>query len=132
KFEVIVAEALEENPEMTFEDIVPVLEENFGFVIDLEATEEVLTQAEASEAEAEETDLMAVSALDLEELRYAFEQSKLEYDDRNAGQADVIKGYYSYLPISIASTIFVASQACFVFIIIDHSSVYYPFSTIIS
>src|SRR5699024_7787522 len=121
KFEVIVAEALEENPEMTFEDIVPVLEENFGFVIDLEATEEVLTQAEASEAEAEETDLMAVSALDLEELRYAFEQSKLEYDDRNAGQADVIKGYHSYLPISIASTRLVARKASFAFTTVDNS-----------
>ncbi|MGO4942944.1 alkaline phosphatase [Ruoffia tabacinasalis] len=121
EFDVIFAEALEENPEMTFEDFVPVLEENFGFIIDLEATEEVLTQAEASEAEAEETDLMAVSALDLEELRYAFEQSKLEYEDRNAGQADVIKGYHSYLPISIASTRLVARKAGFAFTTVDHS-----------
>ena len=64
---------------------------------------------------------MAVSALDLEELRYAFEQSKLEYDDRNAGQADVIKGYHSYLPISIASTRLVARKAGFAFTTVDHS-----------
>lgn len=121
KFDVIFAEALAENAEMTFEDFVPVLEENFGFVFDLEVTEEVLTYAEKSEVEAEEVDQMAITAFELEELRYAFDQSKLDYDDRNAGQADKIKGYHSYLPISIASTRLVATKAGFAFTTVDHS-----------
>lgn len=121
EFDVIFADAQAENPEMTFEDFVPVLEENFGFVFDLEATEEVLTHAEKAEAEAEEVDQMAITAMELEELRYAFDQSMLEYSDRNAGQADVIKGYHSYLPISIASTRLLANKAGFAFTTVDHS-----------
>lgn len=122
KFSAIFAEHKEENPEMTFEDFVPVLEENFGFVIDLEVTDEVLTNAEADAAEEKEVDFMAITAYELEELRYAFEQSMLEADDRNAGQTDKIKGYHAYLPISIASTTILARKAGFAFTTVDHSS----------
>lgn len=121
EFDVIFAEAKEINSEMTFEDFVPVLEENFGFIIDLEVEEEILTYAEKAEAEVEDLDLMAITAYDLEELRYAFDQSMLEYENRNAGQADKIKGYHSYLPISIASTRLLARKAGFAFTTVDHS-----------
>lgn len=120
-FDGIFAAAQEENPEMTFEDFVPVLEENFGFIFDLDVTEEVLTHAQKAELEAEEVDLMTITAMELEELRYAFDQSMLTYDERNAGQADVIKGYHSYLPISIAATRLVANKAGFAFTTVDHS-----------
>ena len=120
-FDGIFAAAQEENPEMTFEDFVPVLEENFGFIFDLEATEEVLTHAQKAELEAEEVDPMTITAMELEELRYAFDQSMLTYDERNAGQADVIKGYHSYLPISIATTRLLANKAGFAFTTVDHS-----------
>ena len=120
-FDGIFAAAQEENPEMTFEDFVPALEENFGFIFDLEATEEVLTHGQKAEAEAEEVDLMTITAMELEELRYAFDQSMLAYEDRNAGQADIIKGYHSYLPISIAATRLLANKAGFAFTTVDHS-----------
>lgn len=120
-FDGIFAAAQEENPEMTFEDFVPALEENFGFIFDLEATEEVLTHGQKAEAEAEEVDLMTITAMELEELRYAFDQSLLAYEDRNAGQADIIKGYHSYLPISIAATRLLANKAGFAFTTVDHS-----------
>ena len=120
-FDGIFATAQEENPEMTFEDFVPALEENFGFIFDLEATEEVLTHGQKAEAEAEEVDLMTITAMELEELRYAFDQSMLAYEDRNAGQADIIKGYHSYLPISIAATRLLANKAGFAFTTVDHS-----------
>ncbi|MGO4927924.1 alkaline phosphatase [Fundicoccus sp. Sow4_F4] len=120
-FDSIFAAAQEENPEMTFEDFVPVLEENFGFIFDLDVTEEVLTHAQKAELEAEEVDPMTITAMELEELRYAFDQSMLTYDERNAGQADVIKGYHSYLPISIAATRLVANKAGFAFTTVDHS-----------
>ena len=120
-FDGIFAAAQEENPEMTFEDFVPVLEENFGFIFDLEATEEVLTHAQKAELEAEKVDPMTITAMELEELRYAFDQSMLTYDERNAGQADVIKGYHSYLPISIATTRLLANKAGFAFTTVDHS-----------
>ncbi|MGO4940803.1 alkaline phosphatase [Fundicoccus sp. Sow4_D5] len=120
-FDGIFAAAQEENPEMTFEDFVPVLEENFGFIFDLDVTEEVLTHAQKAELEAEEVDPMTITAMELEELRYAFDQSMLTYDERNAGQADVIKGYHSYLPISIAATRLVANKAGFAFTTVDHS-----------
>lgn len=121
EFDVIFEEALTENPELTFEDFVPTLEENFGFEFDLEIEEEILTNDEKDAAEEEATSLMAITAMELEELRYAFEQSKLEYGERNAGQADVIKGYHSYLPISIASTRLLANKAGFAFTTVDHS-----------
>ncbi|AXY24596.1 alkaline phosphatase [Suicoccus acidiformans] len=122
EFDVIFDQALEENPEMTFEDFVPVLEENFGFVFDLEATEEIPTVAEAEAAEEEESkDLMLVTPLELEELKYAFEQSKLPEEERNLGQADIIKGYHSYKPISIASTRLLARKAGLAFTTVDHS-----------
>ena len=121
EFDVIFEAAKEENPEMTFEDFVPVLEENFGFIIDLELTDEVLTNAQAAEAEEVETELLQLTAYDIEELRYAFDQSMLEYDDRNAGQADVIKGYHKYTPISIASTRLLARKAGLAFTTVDHS-----------
>ena len=59
--------------------------------------------------------------MELEELRYAFDQSMLAYEDRNAGQADIIKGYHSYLPISIAATRLLANKAGFAFTTVDHS-----------
>lgn len=121
EFDVIFEAAKEENPEMTFEDFVPTLEENFGFIIDLELTDEVLTNAQAAEAEEVETELLQLTAYDIEELRYAFDQSMLEYDDRNAGQADVIKGYHKYTPIAIASTRLLARKAGLAFTTVDHS-----------
>lgn len=121
EFDVIFEEAKEENPEMTFEDVVPLLEENFGFVIDLDVEEEVLTFGERAEAETEETDPMAITAMELEELQYAFDQSMLDYDDRNAGQADILKGFHSYLPISITATRIVSKKAGFAFTTVDHS-----------
>lgn len=121
EFDVIFEEAKAENPEMTFEDVVPLLEENFGFVIDLDVEEEVLTFGERAEAETEETDPMAITAMELEELQYAFDQSMLDYDDRNAGQADILKGFHSYLPISITATRIVSKKAGFAFTTVDHS-----------
>lgn len=125
KFDTIFAEALEANPEMTFEDFLPTLEENFGFVFDLEASEDVKTfgEVEAAEeaGEVEEKDLMLVTPYELEELKYAFEQSKLPFEERNAGQTDIIKGYHSYLPISIASTRLLARKAGLAFTTVDHS-----------
>ncbi|GAB7232378.1 alkaline phosphatase [Facklamia hominis] len=125
KFDTIFAEALEANPEMTFEDFLPTLEENFGFVFDLEASEDVKTFGEVEEAEeageVEEKDLMLVTPYELEELKYAFEQSKLPFEERNAGQTDIIKGYHSYLPISIASTRLLARKAGLAFTTVDHS-----------
>ncbi|MFN0603134.1 alkaline phosphatase [Facklamia hominis] len=125
KFDTIFAEALEANPEMTFEDFLPTLEENFGFVFDLEASEDVKTfgEVEAAEeaGEVEEKDLMLVTPYELEELKYAFEQSKLPFEERNAGQTDIIKGYHSYLPISIASTRLLACKAGLAFTTVDHS-----------
>ncbi|EPH12628.1 alkaline phosphatase [Facklamia hominis] len=125
KFDTIFAEALEANPEMSFEDFLPTLEENFGFVFDLEASEDVKTfgEVEAAEeaGEVEEKDLMLVTPYELEELKYAFEQSKLPFEERNAGQTDIIKGYHSYLPISIASTRLLARKAGLAFTTVDHS-----------
>lgn len=122
-FTGIFEEAKAENPEMTFEDFVPVLEENFGFMIDLEVTDEVLTNAEVDAMEeAEAPELMAVTAFELEELRYAFDQSMLNEEERNAGQADIMKGYHAYLPIAIASTRLLARKAGFAFTTVDHSS----------
>ncbi|MGO4938211.1 alkaline phosphatase [Fundicoccus sp. Sow4_H7] len=120
-FDRIFASELEANPEMTFEDFAPVLSENFGFIFDFEATEEVLTRAEAAEREAEETDLMLVTPYELEELRYAFDQSKLPREERSASQADLAKGYFSYLPISIASARLLARKAGLAFTTVDHS-----------
>ncbi|MGX7107154.1 alkaline phosphatase [Hutsoniella sourekii] len=126
EFDVIFDEAVEANPDLTFEEFVPVLEENFGFKFDLEAKEEVKTYAEleaaeeAGEEEAE-TDLMLVTPHELEELKYAFDQSKLPDKERNAGQTDIIKGYHSYKPISIAATRLLARKAGLAFTTVDHS-----------
>lgn len=121
QFDVIFAKAKEENPEMTFEDAVPLLEENFGFVFDLEATEEVKTFGELEDAEEEEKDLMLVTPMELEELKYAFEQTMLPYEERNAGQSDIIKGYHSYEPLSIAATRLLSRKAGLAFTTVDHS-----------
>ena len=121
QFDVIFAKAKEENPEMTFEDAIPLLEENFGFIFDLEAKEEVKTFGELEDAEEEEKDLMLVTPYELEELKYAFEQTMLPYEERNAGQSDIIKGYHSYEPLSIAATRLVARKAGFAFTTVDHS-----------
>ncbi len=122
EFDVIFDKAKEENSEMTFEDAVPLLEENFGFVFDLENTEEdVKTFGELEDAEEEETDLMLITPHELQELKYAFEQSMLPYEERNAGQADIIKGYHSYEPLSIAATRLLARKAGFAFTTVDHS-----------
>ena len=120
QFDVIMAKAKEENPEMTFEDVIPLLEENFGFVFDLEATEEVKTFGELEDAE-EEKDFMLVTPYELEELKYAFEQSMLPYEERNAGQSDIIKGYHSYEPLSIAATRLLSRKAGLAFTTVDHS-----------
>lgn len=123
KFDAQFAAALEENPEMTFEDAVPLLEESFGFIFeDLEATEEVKTYAQLEEeGEQEAQDPMVITPYELEELKYAFEQSKLPSEERNAGQGDIAKGYHAYEPLSIASTRLVARKAGFAFTTVDHS-----------
>ncbi len=122
EFDVLFDKAKEENPEMTFEDAIPLLEENFGFVFDLENTEEdVKTFGELEDAEEQESDLMLVTPYELQELKYAFEQSMLPYEKRNAGQTDIIKGYHSYEPLSIAATRLVARKAGFAFTTVDHS-----------
>ena len=108
---------------MTFEDAVPLLEESFGFIFeDLEATEEVKTYAQLEEeGEQEAQDPMVITPYELEELKYAFEQSKLPSEERNAGQGDIAKGYHAYEPLSIASTRLVARKAGFAFTTVDHS-----------
>ncbi|MGF3195250.1 alkaline phosphatase [Facklamia sp. P13055] len=125
QFDVIFAKAKEENPEMTFEDAVPLLEENFGFIFDLEAEEVVKTAGEvekaAEEGEEEAKDLMLVTPYELAELRYAFEQTMKPYEERNLGQADIIKGYHAYEPLSIAATRLLARKAGLAFTTVDHS-----------
>lgn len=129
QFDVIFAKAKEANPEMKFEDAVKLLEENFGFVFDLEAKEEIKTAGEVAAAKKaakesgvkEEKNLMLVTPLELEELRYAFEQTMLPEEERNQGQADVIKGYHSYEPLSIAATRLLARKAGLAFTTVDHS-----------
>ncbi|WP_235991541.1 alkaline phosphatase [Facklamia lactis] len=123
-FDVIFEEAKEENPEMTFEEVVPLLEENFGFVFDLEIKEEVLTNAEAeaaAEEETEEKDRMLITADELESLKYAFDQSMLEFEERNAGQSDILQGFHSYTPISITATRILNKKAGYGWTTVDHS-----------
>ncbi|MGX7145061.1 alkaline phosphatase [Facklamia languida] len=125
QFDVIFAQAKEENPEMTFEDVIPLLEENFGFIFDLEAEEKVMTAGEiekaSEEGEEEAKDLMLVTPYELEELRYAFEQQMKPYEERNMGQSDIIKGYHKYEPLSIAATRLLARKAGLAFTTVDHS-----------
>lgn len=114
-FANLTTEALEKNPDLTFEEFAPQIEDYFGLVLDPDAPSEDVTNAE-SEAYAEELakNRLKCSKEEYNELKTAFDETKKSEDEQNVS-------YGGYVPIAITATRLLDKKAGLAWTTTDHS-----------
>lgn len=114
-FADLTTEALEKNPDLTFEEFAPQIEDYFGLVLDPDAPSEDVTNAE-SEAYAEELakNRLKCSKEEYNELKTAFDETKKSEDEQNVS-------YGGYVPIAITATRLLDKKAGLAWTTTDHS-----------
>ena len=114
-FADLTTEALEKNPDLTFEEFAPQIEDYFGLVLDPDAPSEDVTNAE-SEAYAEELakNRLKCSKEEYNELKTAFDETKKSEDEQNVS-------YGVYVQIAITATRLLDKKAGLAWTTTDHS-----------
>ncbi|MDQ0222924.1 alkaline phosphatase [Streptococcus moroccensis] len=114
-FNDIVTSELEKNPNMTFEEFAPKIEEFFGLILDADAPTEMITNAEEEDyLKVQADNRLRCSKEEYEALKVAFEESKKDSADQNTN-------YGGYIPVSITATRIINKKAGLAWTTTDHS-----------
>lgn len=115
EFDKIVTSELEKNPDMTFEEFAPKIEEFFGLKLDKNApSEKVSVEQEEDYLKKQEENRSLCSQEEYKALEDAFEESKKAPEQQNTN-------YGEYIPVSITATRILDKKAGLAWSTTDHS-----------
>jgi len=97
-FDSLIKAEKEANPELTFEDVMPLVTENFGLKLP------------SGNAEADAADPLVLSEYELEKLQSGFAESMIPSEDRAATEESALL-YGSYDPFSVSITHIINNKA---------------------
>lgn len=94
EFDNLVKGMQEKNPALAFEDVLPIITENFGL------------KAASGDAAADEADPLVLTEYELDMVKKGFEESMVPEDDREATtEKDLLYGTYNPLSVSLTHII---------------------------
>ncbi|WP_245871528.1 alkaline phosphatase [Streptococcus penaeicida] len=115
EFDKTVTSELEKNPDMTFEEFAPKIEEFFGLKLDKSApSEKVSVEQEEDYLKKQEENRSLCSQEEYKALEDAFEESKKAPEQQNTN-------YGEYIPVSITATRILDKKAGLAWSTTDHS-----------
>lgn len=115
EFDKIVTAALEKNPNLTFEEFAPKIQDFFGLKLKADAPSETITNAQEEDyLKQQSKDRLLCSKEEYESLKKAFEESKKESDQQDTN-------YGGYIPVSITATRILNKKSGLAWTTTDHS-----------
>lgn len=115
EFDKIVKEALEKNPQLTFEEFKSNIEDFFGLKLEADAPSEKVSNSEKSTYQEEQAkNRMLCSKEEYEQLKAAFEESKKAEEEQDSS-------YGGYVPVSVTATRILDKKSGLAWSTNDHS-----------